>query len=127
MSQSIVLIHGLGRTGRDSLPNQLPILEQHRVGLIAGTRSVEFWFYPLFHQVNDGKVGINNVTLRAAHPAIQIHATHTFIMSHADTQKQTLHFLQNGDFLSVTSSIDAPHTKTVKIQIKNLQFNLTLL
>jgi hypothetical protein len=88
MSQPIVLIHGLGRTGRDSLPNQLPMLEQHRVGLIAGTRSVEFWFYPPFHQVNDGKVGINNVTL---------------------------HFLQNGDFLSVTSNIDAPHTKTVKI------------
>jgi hypothetical protein len=66
MSQPIVLIHGLGRTGRDSLPNQLPILEQHCVGLIAGTRSVEFWFYPLFHQVNDGKVGINNVTLGAA-------------------------------------------------------------
>jgi hypothetical protein len=70
----------------------------------------------IFSAIFDRFTLCNNVHLpTAAHPAIQIHATHTFIMNHADTQKQTLHFLQNGDFLSVTSNIDAPHTKTVKI------------
>lgn len=85
-------------TGSDSLPNQLSKCEAHRIGIIAGTRSIEFWFNPLFKTTHDGKVSIASTHLHARHHHIETHATHTFIMNHDSTRQQVLNFLQHGHF-----------------------------
>lgn len=90
-------------TGADSLP--LLLLEQEQqqlpleVGIIAGRRSYEPWFNPLFGGSNDGKVSV----ARSRHPGMRdfrvLDVGHTFIMNNRKVRQHILHFLQHGCFV----------------------------
>ncbi|MDY6920350.1 MAG: hypothetical protein SV765_09060 [Pseudomonadota bacterium] len=68
------------------------------VGIIAGRKSHEPWFAPLFDGDNDGKVAVT----RARHPAMTdfrvLDVGHTLIMNDRQVRQQILHFLQYGYF-----------------------------
>lgn len=85
-------------TAPDSLPNRLPLLHTFNIGIIAGTRSVEFWFNHLFDSAHDGKVSVASTHLHKNHDYFKVHTTHTFITNHAEVHKQTLLFLQTAHF-----------------------------
>lgn len=90
-------------TDANSLPNQLPTLAQHNIGIIAGTRSVEYWFNRLFQTPHDGKVSVDSTRLHTNHAHKTVDATHTFIMNHAKTRINCLNFLKNGQFVADAS------------------------
>ncbi|MGL4767394.1 MAG: esterase/lipase family protein [Formosimonas sp.] len=89
-------------TGQGSLPNQLPVLPSHSIGIIAGTRSLEFWFNGLFTTPHDGKVSVASTRL-AQHAHVSVHATHTWLMNHPHTRTQCVHFLHHGQFATISS------------------------
>lgn len=90
-------------TDQRSVPTQLLGREQSRlpieVGVIAGNRSYEPWFSPLFPGENDGKVSVD----RSRHPGMNdfrvMDVGHTFIMNDKTVRQHILHFLQTGHFL----------------------------
>lgn len=90
-------------TDRDSVPLRLLQLEKQNlpleVGVIAGRKSYEPWFNPLFGGDNDGKVSVS----RSRHPGMRdfrvLDVGHTFIMNDKKVRQHILHFLQYGNFL----------------------------
>jgi pimeloyl-ACP methyl ester carboxylesterase len=82
-------------TGADSLPNTLPRLAQHRVLVIAGTRSIEPWFNPLFDEGHDGKVSVSSARLNDSAPLVTLPVTHTFLMNNARARSLLLGFLRD--------------------------------
>jgi hypothetical protein len=68
------------------------------VGVIAGTRSHDPWFNPLFSRPHDGKVAVESARTEGMADFTTVASSHYFILGHPDTIRHTLHFLREGCF-----------------------------
>src|ERR1035437_545512 len=68
----------LGTSG-NSLPNQLPV-PPVEVGVIAGTRSINWFLSALIPGPDDGKVSVERTKLAGMADFAAVDTTHTFIM-----------------------------------------------
>ena len=84
-------------TAKDSTPNQLPPVA-YEIGIITGDRGrllPTTWWIP---GDNDGLVSVNSARLAEMKDFLVIHCGHTFIMNHPQVIRQTILFLQTGQF-----------------------------
>jgi len=90
-------------TDQNSVPIQLMQLEKAElaleVGVIAGRKSYEPWFAPLFGGENDGKVSVARSRLPGMRDFRVLDVGHTFIMNDKKVRQHILHFLQHGHFI----------------------------
>lgn len=99
-----LLLHGPAGKELDtqphSTPNQLAPIHSSRVeiGVIAGSKSLDFWFYGLFSGKNDGKVSVERAQLKEMKDFLVMPCTHPFIMMNTQVLNQVEHFLQHGSF-----------------------------
>ncbi|MBT3191279.1 MAG: alpha/beta hydrolase [Verrucomicrobia bacterium] len=84
-------------TETSSLPNTLPVPAAD-IGVIAGTRSVN-WILSLYIPgTDDGKVSPERAKIEGMSDFAEVPATHTFMMRNRKTIAMTLHFLRHGRF-----------------------------
>ena len=84
-------------TGQNSVPNRLgPV--NFPVGVIAGTRSINWINSVLIPGPDDGKVSVEKTKLAGMTDWLAIPATHPFIMRNKMAMAQTIAFLQTGKF-----------------------------
>jgi len=93
-------------TGPDSVPNRLGAVT-YPVGVIAGTESINPILSATLPAVDDGKVSVERTRVAGMADFITVDATHSFIMRNAEAIRQTLAFLQHGQF-SHDASIRRP-------------------
>ncbi|WP_354586548.1 esterase/lipase family protein [Puniceicoccus vermicola] len=84
-------------TDEDSTPNQLGPVD-FELGIIAGDRSVNWINSTMIEGPDDGKVSVEFTKVEGMKEHIVIHATHPFIMNHAEVIEKTILFLQTGSF-----------------------------
>lgn len=84
-------------TGPDSWPNRLPVPD-YPVGIIAGTRSVSPWFSQLLPGPDDGKVTVESTKLDGMADHLVLPVSHTWTTVNPTVMRQTVHFLQHGQF-----------------------------
>lgn len=82
-------------TGSTSLPNTLSRLHGRDVLVLAGSRSLEPWFNPLFDEPHDGKVSVSSARLNEQAECVVLPVGHTFIMDDARVQMRIKQFLNN--------------------------------
>jgi len=70
----------------------------YELGIIAGNFSIDPISSLIISEENDGKVSIQKTKLEGMKDHIVIKASHTFFPSNKEVFKQTLYFLQNGNF-----------------------------
>lgn len=88
--------HQLG-TESGSVPNMLgPVT--YPVGVIAGTKSINFILSTAFNEPNDGKVSVTRARVEGMADFIELPTSHPFIMRNPEAIRQTLKFLKNGGF-----------------------------
>ncbi len=91
--------------GTDSKSIPVQLLERNKgglpleVGVIAGRKSYEPWFTPLFDGPNDGKVSVARSRLPGMKDYRVFDAGHTFIMNDRQVRRNILHFLNHGVFI----------------------------
>ncbi|WP_235425690.1 esterase/lipase family protein [Cellvibrio mixtus] len=85
-------------TNLQSVPLQLgPVTFD--LGIIAGTRSIN-WILSLYlPNPDDGKVSVENTKVEGMHDFIALPISHPFIMKDKTSIRQSLHYLQQGHFL----------------------------
>jgi triacylglycerol lipase len=84
-----------------TVPTALPLSlgpADFHLGIITGNRSINFFLSMLIPGPDDGKVSIERAKLEGMDDFLVIPATHPFIMKHPEAIRQTLHFLQYGEF-----------------------------
>ncbi len=84
-------------TDRNSVPNRLGPAS-FPVGVIAGTRSINWINSLLIPGPDDGKVSVERTKLAGMTDWLALPATHPFIMRNQTAMAQTLAFLQTGQF-----------------------------
>ena len=84
-------------TKPDSLPNTLKPVSAE-IGIIAGNRSYEPWYSPLFDGPHDGKVAVERTKLPEMKDFIVVNHTHTFTPVRSDVFPVVLNFLRDGSF-----------------------------
>ncbi|MGL5804442.1 MAG: esterase/lipase family protein [Xenococcaceae cyanobacterium] len=92
-------------TNKDSLPNQLQAIALE-VGIIAGTKSSDPWFSPLFSGINDGKVSVTSAELPEMKDFLLVQYGHTLMMNSNEVIDQVCAFLKNGRFDRNSIAID---------------------
>lgn len=95
------LLHGpagsqLG-TSENDLPRQLCPVD-FELGIIAGKRSINLFLSSLIPGQNDGKVSVESTKTAGMKDFITLPTTHTFMMLNPVIIRQTLKFLQQGEF-----------------------------
>ena len=85
-------------TNPESVPLQLgPVTFD--LGVIAGTRSIN-WILSLYlPNPDDGKVSLENTKIEGMHDFIALPVSHPFIMKDKTSIRQSLYYLQQGHFL----------------------------
>ncbi len=85
-------------TNPESVPLQLgPV--SFDLGVIAGTRSIN-WILSLYlPNPDDGKVSLENTKIDGMHDFIALPVSHPFIMKDKTCIRQSLHYLRQGHFL----------------------------
>lgn len=84
-------------TSEVSVPNELG--EAHfDVGIIAGTRSINWILSFLIPDTDDGKVSIENTKLVGMNDHIEMPVTHPFMMKNDQVIAQVVHYLKHGEF-----------------------------
>jgi pimeloyl-ACP methyl ester carboxylesterase len=84
-------------TSEVSVPNELG--EAHfDVGIIAGTRSINWILSFLIPDTDDGKVSIENTKLVGMNDHIEMPVTHPFMMKNDQVIAQVVHYLKRGEF-----------------------------
>ncbi len=88
-----------GQLGTDSnsLPNTLPAPEAE-VGIVAGTRSINWFLSSLIPGPDDGKVAVERTRLEGMDDFVAVPATHTFLMRDRHVIELTIRFLRTGRF-----------------------------
>jgi len=84
-------------THDDSVPNQLEPIG-YDTGIIAGDTSTNPLFSTWIPGHDDGKVSVNSARLAEMKDFLIVHAGHTLIMNNPEVIRQTVHFLNNGNF-----------------------------
>ncbi len=85
-------------TGESSIPNQLGRAD-FDVGIIAGSRSINFILSYLIPGIDDGKVSVERTKIEGMNDHIVIPTTHTFMMSNKHVIRQVVYYLNHGKFL----------------------------
>jgi len=70
----------------------------YNLGIIAGDTAIDPICWGIIPNKNDGRVSIESTKLKGMKDHIVVSASHTFFPSNKEVQKQTLHFLKNGNF-----------------------------
>lgn len=84
-------------TAPASLPNSLKPLDLE-VGIIAGCKSSDPWFSPLFAAENDGKVSVVSARLDEMKDFRIVRRGHTFMTNSREVRRQVVSFLKTGMF-----------------------------
>ncbi len=84
-------------TGELSAPNKLGKAE-FDVGIIAGTRSINWILSMLIPNTDDGKVSVDRTKLEGMNDHIEMPVTHPFMMKNEDVIAQVIHYLRYGNF-----------------------------
>lgn len=84
-------------TGELSIPNTLG-KANFDVGIIAGTRSINWILSSLIPNTDDGKVSIENTKLDGMSDHIEMPVTHPFMMKNEKVIAQVVNYLKNGSF-----------------------------
>ncbi len=84
-------------TDMASVPKTLGAAE-FELGIIAGSRSINWLLSTLLPGPNDGKVTVESTKLAGMTDHLVLPVTHPLMMRHPDVIRQTLYFLQHGEF-----------------------------
>ncbi len=84
-------------TDPDSLPNTLPVPEAD-VGIIAGTRSINWILSGYIRGKDDGKVSPENAKLEGMKDFTTVKTSHPFLMRDPEVIEMTRQFLKHGSF-----------------------------
>ena len=93
-------------TGPAGLPRRLPPAD-YKLGVIAGTHSLNPVFSALIDGPDDGKVSVQSTKLDGMDDHLSLPVTHTFMMNNPRVIAQTLHYLQFGRFNPTLSWLDS--------------------
>jgi len=93
-------------TGELSLPNKLG-RANFDVGIIAGTRSINWFLSLLIPSTDDGKVSIERTKLDGMNDHIVLPVTHPFMMQNERVIAQVIFYLKNGSFRRDTSASES--------------------
>ena len=85
-------------TDAKSVPRQLAPVH-FDLGVIAGTRSINWILSQYLPNPDDGKVSLENTKVEGMRDFISLPVSHPFIMKDKNAIRQTLHYLQTGAFL----------------------------
>ncbi|MBU0482952.1 MAG: alpha/beta hydrolase [Proteobacteria bacterium] len=84
-------------TGELSIPNQLG-KANFDLGIIAGTRSINWILSSLIPNTDDGKVSVERTKLAGMHDHIEMPVTHPFMMKNDEVIDQVIYYLKHGSF-----------------------------
>jgi len=84
-------------TDDDSIPNQLGPVD-FELGVIAGDHSINWINSLMIPGSDDGKVSVERTKIAGMTDHFVIHATHPYLMKNQAAIRQTLAFLQTGEF-----------------------------
>lgn len=70
----------------------------YELGIIAGNSIIDIICWTIIPGKNDGKVAVARTKLKGMKDHIIVNSAHTFFPSNKKVLKQTLHFIQNGQF-----------------------------
>ena len=84
-------------TDDKSIPNTLGAAN-FSLGIIAGTKTINFILSTMIEKPNDGKVSVESTKLEGMSDHIVMPVTHPFMMKNKNVIRQVLHFLENGKF-----------------------------
>lgn len=70
----------------------------YELGVLAGNRSIDPFSSWLIPGADDGKVSVHSTRVLGMRAHTVLPVTHTFFPSNAEVHRQTIHFLQQGDF-----------------------------
>jgi triacylglycerol esterase/lipase EstA (alpha/beta hydrolase family) len=90
-------------TGEASVPNQLGPAN-FELGIIAGTRTINFILSTFLPKPNDGKVSVENTKLDGMSDHISFPVPHPFLMKNKKVIAQVIYFLKHGVFYRGESS-----------------------
>lgn len=71
---------------------------EFELGIVAGSRSINWWLSTMLPGPNDGKVTVENTKLAGMADHLVLPVTHPLMMRNAEVMQQTLCFLQQGQF-----------------------------
>jgi hypothetical protein len=86
----------LGTSDEDLPFNLGPV--NFELGVIAGTRSVNPFLSTLIPGKDDGKVAVEKTKIGGMKDFIELPVSHTFMMRNSKTIRQTIYFLEHGEF-----------------------------
>ena len=84
-------------TGSLSVPNSLGPAN-FNVGIIAGTKSINWILSLLIPGTDDGKVSLESAKLDGMNDYIELPTTHPFMMKNKTVISQVIYYLENGEF-----------------------------
>jgi hypothetical protein len=85
-------------TGKDSIPMKLGAVN-FKLGIIAGTASVNPILSQFLPNPDDGKVSVERTKVEGMTDFMTVDHSHTFIMRAPDVILQTISFIRNGKFI----------------------------
>jgi triacylglycerol lipase len=97
-------------TSSNSLPSRLPA-PPVEVGVIAGTRSINWLLSALIPGRDDGKVSVERAKLSGMADFAEVAIAHPFLMRHPKAIELTLSFLKNGSFAN--GALNSPPAEAV--------------
>ncbi len=95
-------------TGALSVPNSLGPAG-FDVGIIAGTRSINWILSLLIPGTDDGKVSLESARLEGMNDYLEVPATHPFMMKNDMVISQVIYYLRNGTFMREGSEKPSKH------------------
>ncbi|WP_223303612.1 esterase/lipase family protein [Colwellia psychrerythraea] len=84
-------------TDEFSVPKKLD-KANFNVGIIAGTKSINWILSTLIPGIDDGKVSVINTKLDGMEDHIEVETTHPFMMKNSKVIEQIVHYLKTGKF-----------------------------